>query len=172
MNFLVISDSHRNKINIDKAYERCGQLDAIFFLGDGTDDFDDNDRVRGTPLLCVRGNCDTDEGIPTERTVCFEGHKIMMTHGNLYSIEPSYFDRAALRAAKIGADILLLGHTHVPLEKYLPEGTEIDGVTLTKPLRIFNPGSVGRLRSDTGFKYYFGTMSIKDKDVIFGHGNL
>ena len=172
MNFLVISDSHRNRINIDKAYERYQPLDAIFYLGDGTDDFDDNDRFRTTPLFCVRGNCDLDECLPLERTVCFEGYTIMMAHGHLYSIEPTYFEKAAARAAAVGADILLLGHTHFPLEKYLPEGTEIGGVTLQKPLRVFNPGSVGRLRSDTGFKYYFGTMSIKNGDVIFGHGIL
>ena len=172
MNFLVISDSHRNRINIDKAYDRCGPLDAIFFLGDGTDDFDDSDRFRGTPLFCVRGNCDTDEGIPLERTVTFEGYKIMLSHGYLYGIESTYFDKAAIRAAAVGADILLLGHTHFPLEKYLPEGTKIGEMTLTKPLRVFNPGSVGKLRADTGFKYHFGTMKIKGDDVLFGHGVL
>lgn len=172
MNFLVISDSHGNRRNVDLAFERIPSLDGIFFMGDGTNDFDDSYRYRGVPLFCVRGNCDTDEGIPTETTVTLEGYKIMLTHGNLYNIEPTYFDKAAARAANIGADILLLGHTHFPLEKYLPAGSEIGGVTLGKPLWVFNPGSVGRLRSDTGFKYHFGTMSLSDKGVLFGHGTL
>ena len=172
MNFLIISDSHGDRNNISKAFERCHSLDAIFYLGDGTNDFDDSDRFCRTPLFCVRGNCDTDEGVPLERTVRLDGYTVMMSHGHLFGIDPSNFDKAAARAAKLDADILLLGHTHVPLEKYLPEGTEIGGVTLRKPLRVFNPGSVGRLRSDTGFKYYFGTMSFTKDGVIFGHGIL
>lgn len=172
MNFLVISDSHGSRENIAKAYGRCHALDAIFYLGDGSDDFDETESYLGTPLFLVRGNCDLNTELPTERIVCLDGYTIMLAHGHLFGIEPTYFDKAAARAAELGADVLLLGHTHFPLEKYLPEGTEIDGVTLKKPLRIFNPGSVGRLRSDTGFKYYFGTMSFTPKGIILGHGIL
>jgi len=175
MNFLVISDSHRRRDNIAKAAKRCAPLDAILYLGDGTDDFDDKYSYNGTPLFLVRGNCDffeNEQDVPSERVLHFEEYTIMMTHGHLLDVEPTYFEKAAARAAELGADILLFGYTHFPLEKYLAAGTEVCGVTIEKPLYVFNPGSIGRLRSDTGFKYYFGTMSLLGKDVIFGHGTL
>ncbi len=171
MNFLVISDSHRNINNISKAKERCPQVDAILFLGDGTEDFCDTSSYYGTPLYCVRGNCDfDDESIPYELMLHFDEYAIMMMHGHLHATKVSY-EKAAAYAAQKGADILLFGHTHLPTEKYLPKGTLIGGVTLEKPLYVFNPGSIGRICE--GFSScYFGTMRTTPKGVIFGHGEI
>ena len=175
MNFLVIGDSHRRRDNIAEAAKRCLPLDAILYLGDGTDDFDDKYRYLGTPLFCVRGNCDVSSDsseLPTECVLHFDEYTIMMTHGHLYDTSPTYFDKAAARAAELGADILLFGHTHFPLERYLEAGTEILGVTLKKPLHVFNPGSLGRLREGLSPNYFFGTMQTTKQGVIFGHGKI
>ena len=81
-------------------------------------------------LLCVRGNCDTEVDqmvlsfpILADYCVISDGGKtIYATHGHLYhetNLPP---------LAK--GDILLHGHTHIPMKK------EIDGIT------VLNPGSV------------------------------
>ena len=174
MNFLILSDSHRKCDHIAEAVHRSPQLDAILYLGDGTSDFDDRYRYRGIPLYCVRGNCDVygeDIELPFELVLNFDEYTVMMMHGHLFDTSPTYFDKAAAHAAKAGADVLLFGHTHFPIEKYLPEGTELCGVTLKKPLYVFNPGCLGRIREDVGY-YSFGTMKTTKKGIIFGHGRI
>lgn len=174
MNFLILSDSHRKRDHIAQAVKRSSQLDAILYLGDGTDDFDDKYRYMGIPLYCVRGNCDiysSDVELPLELVLHFDEYTVMMMHGHLYDTSPTYFEKAAAHAAKAGADVLLFGHTHFPIEKYLPEATVVDGVPLKKPLYVFNPGCLGRIREDVGY-YYFGTMKTTTKGVIFGHGTI
>lgn len=175
MNFLIIGDSHKRRDNIDEAVRRCRPLDAILYLGDGADDFDDNYRYLDIPLFCVRGNCDvsaTLSELPFESLLHFDEYTVMMTHGHLYDTAPLYFDKAVARAAELGADILLFGHTHYPLETYLETGTVVEGVTLKKPLHVFNPGSLGRLRTGLSPNYFFGTMQTTPSGVLFGHGKI
>ncbi len=174
MNFLILSDSHRKCDHIAEAVRRNPQLDAILYLGDGTSDFDDKNRYRGIPLYCVRGNCDVygdDLSLPEELVLRFDEYTVMMMHGHLFDTSPTYFDKAAAHAANAGADVLLFGHTHFPIEKYLPEGTVVDGTELKKPLYVFNPGCLGRIREGVD-GYYFGTMKTTPKGVIFGHGKI
>ena len=133
MNFLIIGDSHRRRDNIDEAVRRCRPLDAILYLGDGADDFDDSYRYLDIPLFCVRGNCDVSPSLselPFESVLHFDEYTVMMTHGHLYDTAPMYFDKAAARAAELGADLLLFGHTHYPDIVYR------DGMI------IMNPGAV------------------------------
>ena len=170
MNFLILSDSHRQKRNVDAAIKKAGKIDAIFFLGDGVYDFGPESTYNGTPLFYVRGNCDvfslfdTNEH-PQELLVTFDEYTIMLTHGHLFGVKSS-LDAAAAYAARKGADVLLFGHTHEPIEKYLPAGTEIGGVTLEKPLCLFNPGSIG-----TG-SLTFGTLCTSKKGLLFSHGKI
>ena len=90
----------------------------------------------------------------------------MMMHGHRYGVKSS-LSAAAAHAAKEGADVLLFGHTHVFIEKRIPEGTDVCGITLKKPLYLFNPGSVG------GYERSFGCISINsDGNVIMSHGNV
>ena len=175
MNFLILSDSHKKRDHIAEAVDRNPQLDAILYLGDGTSDFDDKNRYRGIPLYCVRGNCDVygyDRALPEELILHFDEYTIMMMHGHLYDTSPTYFDKAATHAANAGADVLLFGHTHFPIEKYLPGGMVVDGVELKKPLYVFNPGCIGRIAEGVGGYYYFGTMKTTPHGVIFGHGRI
>ena len=177
MNFLVISDSHRKRDHIKEAVERTKPLDAILYLGDGTYDFDDTNRYLDTPLFCVKGNCDcfgVDNPLPDELILKFDEYTVMMMHGDLFDVTPYDFDKAAAHAAEKGADVLLFGHTHFPIEKYLPEGTMLLGKPLQKPLYVFNPGSLGRIREGVGNHYYFGTMKTarEPKGIIFSHATI
>ena len=173
MNFLILSDSHGRAINIERAYERSRELDGIFFLGDGLSDFDDLYRYKNTPLFCVRGNCDLFSSfsfgdVKDELILHFEEYTVMLMHGHRYGVKDS-LSAAIAHAAKAGADVLLYGHTHVPLERRIEAGEEYCGVTLKKPLYVFNPGSVGTLSA--GY-FSFGTLTVRRNGLLFGHGKL
>ena len=170
LNFLILSDSHRNHANVDEAVKRSRNTDAILFLGDGLGDFrhEENFRFRSIPLYCVRGNCDmfSFENAEDELLLHFEEYTVMMMHGHRYGVKSS-LSAAAAHAAKEEADVLLFGHTHVFIEKRIPEGTDVCGITLKKPLYLFNPGSIG-----VGPVYSFGLLTFNGGEVLPSHGNL
>ena len=170
LNFLVLSDSHRNRANVEEAVRRSRGIDAILFLGDGLGDLGYEPSYMSIPVFSVRGNCDSffSGEVEDELILHFEEYTVMMMHGHRYGVKSSY-SAAAAHAANAGADILLFGHTHIPEEKYLPEGEEVCGAKLIKPLRIFNPGSIGTMSAG---RYSFGTMTLDKKGVLFGHGKL
>ena len=175
MNFLVLSDSHRKRDHIAEAVRRTPNLDAILYLGDGVDDFDDKYRYLSIPLYCVRGNCDifsSDKSLPENLLLHLDEYTVMMTHGHLFGTTPTDFEKAAAYAAENGADVLLFGHTHFPIEKYLPEGTLLCGTPLKKPLYVFNPGCLGRIAEGVGGHYYFGMMRTSKSGIIFAHGKI
>ena len=68
------------------------------------------------------------------------------------------------QAAKFDADIVLFGHTHEAYEETIPEGTLIGGKSLTRPMYLFNPGSIAQGS--------FGTLVLKRDCVLFSHGSL
>lgn len=173
MNFLILSDSHRSRENIRRAVELNRRADAILFLGDGIDDFEGENSFMGTPLFKVRGNCDAFSfsdlrNAPEELSLNFEGRHILMMHGHRFGVKSSY-ERALSYAYQKGADILLFGHTHLPTEKYIPCGEELCGTVFERDMYLFNPGSIGQ-RTDGA--YHFGTLSISQKGLLFGHGKF
>ena len=59
LNFLVLSDSHRNRANVEEAVRRSRGVDAILFLGDGLGDLGYEPSFMSIPVFSVRGNCDS-----------------------------------------------------------------------------------------------------------------
>ncbi len=174
MNFLIFSDSHRNTQFLNESIKKSRNIDAILFLGDGISDLGYESRYMDIPIYAVVGNCDLfslfQPNIPEKELLLHFGeYTVMMMHGHIYGVKSSY-ESAAAHAVRQGADILLFGHTHKPLEKRFAEGDKVGGVILKKPLYIFNPGSIGQ-RGEDGF-YSFGTLTISEKGILFGHGKI
>ena len=146
MKILVFSDSHRNPDRMEEAIranltapESAGKLEAVFFLGDGIEDFD---KVRakypGPRYFAVLGNCDDYallEGGTYEKLVEIGGHRFLLSHGHKLGVK-SGISRAADHAIRKGADVLLFGHTHEAFD------AQIDG-SGGGSVRCVNPGSVG-----------------------------
>lgn len=112
MKLLVLSDSHGNAANMERAYQ-AEAPDVILFLGDGARDFDNLQKLAPFAAACaVRGNCDQAAG-DTERTVTYGGYRFFMTHGDRYNVK---FDTMRLyyAAREAMADVALFGHTHTP----------------------------------------------------------
>jgi predicted phosphodiesterase len=64
------------------------------------------------------------------------------------------------------ADVLIFGHTHTPLELHLRPDSERADFSVTKPLTLFDPGSLGDRAAS------FGTLTVQDGQLLFGHGAL
>lgn len=162
MELLIFSDSHGRHAAMQTAIDhQLRAPDSILFLGDGLRDVDRLTLGR-SHLFAVRGNCDLywDPTIQTDELLPFEGHKILMTHGHLYGVKSGYGALIA-HAAKLGADVVLFGHTHEPMHTIIPTDT----TALCRPMHLFNPGSIGGNGS-------FGVLTLRGNDLLFSHGQV
>ena len=169
MTLLVLSDSHGRREHIERAIALSGKTEAVLFLGDGLGDLDPS--LCDAPIYAVRGNCDcfgfSHSSEPDERMITFGEYNVLMMHGHTHSVK-SNPDIAIAYAAQKGADLLLYGHTHQKHEQFIPAGSTVCGITLKTPIRVMNPGSIGK--PDSG--YSFGTVTIRKKEILLGFGRI
>ena len=167
MELLIFSDSHGSAQNMTAAIDRQIKMpDAVLFLGDGARDLD-RLFLCDIPIWAVRGNCDwssSDYADKTERTLYFEGHTILLCHGHEWGVKGGMGALIA-HAAEVGADIVLFGHTHTPTLQTIAAGEQVKGITLTRPMYLFNPGSIG-------YDGSFGVLTLKGESVLLSHGRL
>ena len=130
----VISDTHlpRGARRLpDACVERIAGADLLLHAGDvSTLEVLRELEAIGPPLVGVHGNVDTAElrrVLPAERVVQAEGARIAMVHdagprrGRLDRMRRRFGDRA---------DVVVFGHSHLPLHEQAPDG-----------FQILNPGS-------------------------------
>ena len=162
MKCLVFSDSHGSYYNIRRVLSMHPDAEVVFFLGDGLSDLEPLVTDRSRAILAVRGNCDHSAilgDVLCKKTdaINIEGRRIAFTHGDLYGVKYG-LDGVKKLACDMNADIVLFGHTHERLEKYI---TTDDG-----GFYLFNPGSIG------GFKPSYGIINIADSGILLSHGSL
>lgn len=173
-NLLILSDSHGHTRNLRTALaQQLRAPDYVLFLGDGLRDLGCLAlSEKGISLLAVKGNCDSysypEPSDPEERLLTVGNVTVCMMHGHTHHVKGGWLPAAA-HAARLGADILLFGHTHTPLEEHLPVGTVLGGVPLEKPLTVFNPGTIG---GGWGDPATFGTLTVKGGAFLLGHGKV
>lgn len=138
----VISDSHGNKDSINKIKKKINNADVVLFLGDGENDLAEITNDFTGEVFAVRGNCDITGKYPEEQILEIQGKKIFICHGHRYNVKYGY-NSIYYRGKEIGADIVLFGHSHIPIIE------EYDGIVL------MNPGSIshgmGRLNKTLGY---------------------
>ena len=172
MKFVVLSDIHGRADLAERAASSHPDRDGVLFLGDGIRDLSDT-LTRGL-FGGVRGNCDESSftggsyELSEELFLNLGEYNVIMMHGHTKDVK-SGLDRAILYASLRGADVLLYGHTHEPLEKYFPAGYEIGGKKLQKPLWVFNPGSLGASWSGS---HSYGLLQIKKGQLLLSHGEI
>lgn len=169
MNVLIVSDTHGRSERLFEAVQRA-RADVLLFLGDGLRDLAAVE-LEVPEIYAVKGNCDFFSfGYEREeRLEVLGGYRIFMTHGHRYGAKQSIAPMVA-RAAALGADVLLYGHTHEPFEKTLPRGTKLqDGTLLQKSLLVVCPGSLGQPREGAPT---FATLTLRRDGVLAGFGKL
>ncbi|MBQ7058574.1 MAG: metallophosphoesterase family protein [Firmicutes bacterium] len=120
MTFLILSDTHGRIDRAGELIERLHeQIDGVWHLGDNYRDFELLEK-RYRPLYhlafqAVPGNCDSFCPAPNRLSIPVEGHRVFMQHGDAFGVSGysiGQFPRAAKREK---ANVVLFGHTHVPL---------------------------------------------------------
>ncbi|WP_126427979.1 metallophosphoesterase family protein [Brevibacillus marinus] len=125
MSLLILSDTHGLVFEVKQTVERH-QAELVLHCGDFCTD---KQRVPFAAMRLVRGNCDTERDVPLELTTRWRQLVIYQTHGHLYDVKRSLL-KLRYRAEEVGANVVLFGHSHVPL------CTEERGVL------FLNPGSL------------------------------
>ena len=172
-NLLVVSDTHGNSTALDKAIKKQLLIPQkhrpthLVHLGDGIADVE---KCESSKSLCphiVKGNCDGFFYSQFYEEECFfelEGYKILIMHGHTRSVKYG-INEAATCAAESGADLLLYGHTHLPVNYVLEKGHKLGDYELEKDLVVFNTGSLGQNAT-------FGTVVLGENGIICSHGSL
>lgn len=137
MKIYVLSDSH-NSFLFSSFFEKCQDADMVIHCGDGERDVEDLKNVLSCPVYSVKGNCDFLG--KREEIIEIEGHRIFVTHGDMYGVKYSY-NGLILKAKKVNADIVLYGHSHIPEISY--HGN----------IWLINPGSLTRPRENKAKTY-------------------
>jgi len=126
MKILVFSDSHKNIERMELAAQQENP-DAIIHLGDHfADAIELQKRLPEIVFYMVLGNCDAFSVGKPEIVLPVENVKILLTHGHQYSVK-SGISKLAFKAAGLGVNLVLYGHTHNA------EIRELHGVTLVNP---------------------------------------
>lgn len=148
MRIVVVSDTHGNYKEVLKAIERNGKFDMFFHLGDYVGDGEKLKEILSIPSIIVKGNGDYWSNYNEDEIIEIKGKKILMTHGHKYNVRFNYTN-LYYRGLELEADIVLYGHTHVPL------------IIQENNLIIMNPGSPSLPRSQDR-KKTFGIIEIGD----------
>ncbi len=147
MKILVLSDSHGAVNNMIRIVEKEAPR-HILHLGDCTRDADIlQEEFPHIPLTGVVGNCDFGALDTPEKLIELGGKRIFLLHGHTRGVKMSA-QRAIYAALEVNADVLLFGHTHVPLVDRFGE------------LHIMNPGTCGR-----GGRVTYGLITIENGRV-------
>ena len=141
MKILVLSDSH-SALNFMRRCIRAVKPDAVIHLGDHYDDgqamAEENPHIR---FHQVPGNCDRYRCPPGAVEVCsypIGGVWFHMTHGHRHGVKMGIGGLLA-DARKMGAQIVLYGHTHRVDCHQEPDG-----------LWVMNPCSCGSMGGSAG----------------------
>ncbi|HBT65798.1 MAG TPA: metallophosphoesterase [Ruminococcaceae bacterium] len=150
MRVLIVSDTHGDEYALRHAIAYQPQAKLVIHLGDGAREvLDLTDEYPDRRLLPIAGNCDygysavlPDSGIET-----VAGYRIFFTHGHRYGVKMGLY-KVCCAAREKDCQILLFGHTHMPLTEYE------DG------LYIMNPGSLA------GHRPTYGILDITQAGIV------
>ncbi|MGG7162591.1 metallophosphoesterase [Clostridium ihumii] len=146
----VMSDTHGEFIKMDKAMERLKECNIIFHLGDNYKDVEYLKGKYNVEIIAIKGNCDTVNKLSKEKIYIVNDKTIFLTHGDCYNVKSNILN-LTYRAFEVNADIVLYGHTHIPI------------IDKLENIIFMNPGSVGKPRNAHSTA---GIIEINDKNEV------
>lgn len=135
MKVLIISDTHRNDVNLLRVLEKEKPVDLLVHCGDieGSEKFIEN--TMECPVEMVVGNNDFFSSLPKEKEIMIGNYKVLLTHGHYYYVGNGN-EMLKREAIARGMDIVMYGHTHKPV------------IEVEKDVIAINPGSLTYPRQD------------------------
>lgn len=146
----VLSDTHGAVKEATRALQCMGEINALVHAGDFYVDALYLRSVFEGPVYAVAGNCDSHSGGPEELTVTLEGHRIFITHGHLFRVKHG-LQGLFYKAREIGAEAVVFGHTHIPLNLW------------ENSILFFNPGSI--YNPQPGHTAGYGILEINENGI-------
>ena len=157
MKVVVLSDTHIRRGGSrrlpDDVYRAIASVDAILHAGDMVTGDLLEELAGFAPVHAVLGNNDRDlvGALPETRLLDLVGVRVAMIHDS----GPSKGRAGRMRRRFPDADLVVFGHSHIPIDEL-----GIDGQ------RLFNPGSPTERRRQP--HRTFGVLDLADGEVI-GH---
>ncbi len=129
MKILIVSDTHGKDKYLYNTLQRVGPIELLIHLGDSHGKEEYIKSISPCPVEMVSGNNDIFTGLPKDKNILIGKYKVMLTHGHRYNV---YYGTEKIKevAAARQVDIIMFGHTHVPL------------IDLTGKIWAINPGSL------------------------------
>lgn len=135
MRYLIISDTHNSVYYLNKVLDKVGKIDGLFHLGDFDGNAHDIKFMVDCDTFMVKGNNDFFCDLERELLVELGAYRIFMTHGHRYGVSYNQ-DRILAAGKELGANIVMFGHTHLPL------------ISQKEGIYLINPGSISLPRQD------------------------
>lgn len=154
MKVMVVSDTHKRHSNLAKALKQTGAIDLLIHLGDAEGCEDEIKRLAKCQLEIVAGNNDYFTDLDYEKEIRLGKYHILITHGHYYYVTTG-IENIKRECAARGFDIVMFGHTHVPIISY---GNDIVAV---------NPGSISYPRQETRKPSYLMAEIDKGGEIHF-----
>jgi putative phosphoesterase len=111
---VVTSDSHGKKENIYRIYKKNRDADLFIHLGDYASDVETAESRLGIDVVCIKANGDISSFLPLKQVLIVDGKRIAAVHGHVERVKWSLIKLNFL-AQEEQADVVLFGHTHIPL---------------------------------------------------------
>ena len=115
------------------------ELDYLFFTGDFYSDGLKIARRLRVEWTGVTGNCDYGQKGKQEQQLTRAGRSFYLVHGHQYGVKRS-LNSLFYRGQELGADLVLFGHTHVPVCEKINDIWFINPGSPSIP-RLGSPGS-------------------------------
>lgn len=145
---LIVSDTHRSLVGLEEALEIEEPIDMLIHLGDIERQMVQVRQLVDCPVHMIAGNNDFLCGLPGEEEFEIGRYRVFITHGHGYYVNMTE-EYLQDTARELGADIVMYGHTHLPVLEI-----EEDLVTL-------NPGSLTYPRQ-SGRRPSYIVMTLDD----------
>ncbi|WZL74067.1 metallophosphoesterase [Clostridiaceae bacterium 35-E11] len=146
----IISDTHGMIRIAQNVLGNMEKIDLLVHLGDHYEDAMLLRKQIDIEVVAVKGNCDSHIDAQDEIILEIGAHKILLVHGHQYGVKAD-LGKLYYKALEAQSDIVLFGHTHVPIK------IQHEGVWM------INPGSIGLPRA--GHKASYAILEIEDKDI-------
>jgi len=111
---VVTSDTHGSVETLVNIYRKNKDADMFIHLGDYADDAFKASARLGIIVECIKANGDIGSPLPLRKEFVVDRNKILAVHGHIESVKYSLI-RLNFAAQEANANIMLFGHTHVPL---------------------------------------------------------
>lgn len=138
---MIVSDTHGRHGNLMEALYREGSIDKLIHLGDFQGEEDVIMDMAGCESVFVAGNNDFWSPYNREETIELGKYRALLTHGHSYYVTN---DLHTIREEGLtrGFDIVMFGHTHIPV------------IDIRDQITLINPGSISYPRQDNHLPTY------------------